>query len=124
LYVFSAPLLSILKKFTSKYVVVDVDGFPPFETYVGAYVRARTSDSLVSDVTTGIADYFRTIFDLAKMAPTLNHRMIPPWWVGVGQRYSRTAHSARQPDPFGAQLRIKANVHDDLSYLSILNQHH
>jgi len=124
LYVFSAPLLSILKQFTSKYCVVDVESFPPFETYVGAYVRPKTSDSLVNDVATGVSRYFRDVFDLAGTVDTLNQRTLPPWWIGVGQRYSRMAHSARQPDPFAAQPRIKANVQDDLNYLRILSLHH
>ncbi|WP_426436033.1 hypothetical protein [Bradyrhizobium genosp. P] len=40
LYVFSAPLLSLLKQSGSKYCLIDVSDVPPFETYGGAYVRA------------------------------------------------------------------------------------
>jgi hypothetical protein len=124
LYVFSAPLLSILKTLKSKYCVVDVASFAPFETYVGAKIRAGTPDKLVADVTSSISQYFSAVFALANTVDALQPKTIPAWWRGAGRCYSRAADSSRQPDPFPkAKYSLTPQTADDLAYLRILKQH-
>jgi hypothetical protein len=122
IYVFSAPLLSVLKRFKNKYCVIDVARFAPFKTYVGAKVRPGASDKLVTDITSAITLYYASVFGLAATARQSN--ALPTWWRGAGRCYSRAADSARQPDPFpSAKYSPQPKSADDLEYLRILRRH-